>query len=323
VDGEIRSPATTALLWLDPPFPEFATGAIDLRLDDIANVYGVEVELSYDPAVISVPGGNLTPGACPQPDFLATNTAGSGTIAYAATHLYPTPPCAGGVIATIDLACDPNLSVSTATDIVITSSLVTNPDGIPIPHSVQNATVTCLVPPVAAFSGSPVSGIAPLAVDFTNLSSGDFDTCSWDFGDGHTSTDCNDPSHGYTSAGVYTATLSVTGPGGSATETKVDYITVYEPVSAEFSAMPTGGVLPLVVDFTNLSNGDFDNCSWDFGDGTTSNACVGVSHTYVAAGVYTVTLTVTGQGGSDTASKPGYIIVAAYDIYLPVLRKTN
>ena len=83
-------------------------------------------------------------------------------------------------------------------------------------------------PPVADFSGSPTSGNAPLTVDFTDLSTGEIDSWLWDFGDGGTSTEPN-PSYEYTAVEVYTVSLTVTGPHGSDTEIKVNYITVTEP----------------------------------------------------------------------------------------------
>jgi PKD repeat protein len=163
--------------------------------------------------------------------------------------------------------------------------------------------------PTAAFSGTPLSGIAPLTVNFTNQSSGNIDTCAWDFGDGGTSSSCGNPSHEYTTAGVYTVSLDVSGPGGSTTETKTDYITVYEPVNADFSATPTTGVTPLSVDFSNKSSGDYNTCDWDFGDGGTSNSCLDPSHNYNQAGIYTVVLTVSGLGGTDTLTRSNYITV--------------
>jgi len=164
-------------------------------------------------------------------------------------------------------------------------------------------------PPIAGFSGTPNSGIAPLTVSFTNLSTGDFDTCSWDFGDGNSDTDCSDPSNEYIAGGVYTVSLTVSGPGGSTTEIKEGYITVYEPVFANFSALPTSGKAPLTVDFTNLSTGDFDICSWDFGDGNSDTDCSDPSNNYGSSGVYTVSLTISGQGGSATEIKESYITV--------------
>jgi len=73
--------------------------------------------------------------------------------------------------------------------------------------------------PVAEFSGSPTSGTEPLTVSFTDLSTGSITSWSWTFGDGGTVTTEN-PSHQYTSAGTYTVSLTVTGPGGSDGETK-------------------------------------------------------------------------------------------------------
>lgn len=66
----------------------------------------------------------------------------------------------------------------------------------------------------AAFSASPIGGPAPLQVKFTNESSGDIDSRSWDFGDGNTSTAKN-PTHTYMTVGRHTVTLTVKGPGGT------------------------------------------------------------------------------------------------------------
>ena len=81
--------------------------------------------------------------------------------------------------------------------------------------------------PVAKFSGSPTNGPCPLSVYFTDESTGTIDSWYWDFGDGETSTEQN-PTHTYNSTGYFTVSLTVTGPGGSDTETKEDYIHVTE-----------------------------------------------------------------------------------------------
>jgi hypothetical protein len=172
----------------------------------------------------------------------------------------------------------------------------------------------------ANFSASPTSGISPLEASFTNSSTGDYTTCTWTFGDGGTSNDCNNPTHTYTAAGVYTVALTVSGPGGTDTLTRIDYITVYEPVNASFTGSPTSGAPPLLVTFTNQSSGDYDTCFWDFGDGGTSDDCSNPGHTYTQAGGYTVSLTVSGAGGTDTAVKSDYIeVLAAYKLYLPLI----
>jgi hypothetical protein len=87
------------------------------------------------------------------------------------------------------------------------------------------------VPADAAFSGLPLTGSAPLKVQFTNLSLGDCTLYVWDFGDGATSTDEN-PVHTYYSPGVYTVTLTVFGLVGHDQEVLTQYITVGPPDEA-------------------------------------------------------------------------------------------
>ncbi len=87
---------------------------------------------------------------------------------------------------------------------------------------------TVLNPPLAAFSGTPVSGDVPLDVNFNDLSSNNPTTWSWNFGDGGTSTAQN-PGHIYNAVGAYTVSLTVTNADGNDTETKTGYITVTEP----------------------------------------------------------------------------------------------
>ena len=165
------------------------------------------------------------------------------------------------------------------------------------------------VPVVAAFSGSPTTGIAPQAVNFVNSSSGDINTCQWDFGDGSTSSDCANPEHIYTVAGSYTVSLTVSGTGGSQTATKTNYITVNEAGNANFSADPRWGVAPLAVTFSNLSLGDFNSCLWNFGDGSTSQSCADPTHTYTTPGIYTVSLAIDGSGGPDLVTFTNLITV--------------
>jgi PKD repeat protein len=77
---------------------------------------------------------------------------------------------------------------------------------------------------IAAFSATPTTGVVPLEVAFTDQSSGDPTFWSWDFGDGGTSTQ-QDPSHTYTSPGVYTVSLTASAGPNSDTEVKNAYVT--------------------------------------------------------------------------------------------------
>ncbi len=82
----------------------------------------------------------------------------------------------------------------------------------------------------AGYSASPTSGTVPLTVQFSDSSAGSIKSWFWDFGDGNTSTEQN-PSHTYETADTFTVSLTVTGPGGSDTETKEKYIIMTNPVS--------------------------------------------------------------------------------------------
>jgi PKD repeat protein len=80
--------------------------------------------------------------------------------------------------------------------------------------------------PAIEFTADVTSGTAPLTVTFTAANTGGtVDAWLWDFGDNTTSTDQN-PTHVYASDGVYTVTLTATGPDHAVTATKENYISV-------------------------------------------------------------------------------------------------
>ena len=81
-----------------------------------------------------------------------------------------------------------------------------------------------------------------------------------------------------------------------------------QPPQALFEAFPLNGPAPLPVNFFNLSEGEYTNSLWEFGDSFTSNQ-QNPQHVYQQPGVYTVTLTVAGPGGSDSLVRPNYIVV--------------
>jgi PKD repeat protein len=85
-------------------------------------------------------------------------------------------------------------------------------------------------PPDARFAASPTSGYAPLTVGFANQSTGEITGYAWDFnGDGIVdSTVENAPAYTYHASGTYSATLTVSGPGGVSTPYTVT-ITVEQP----------------------------------------------------------------------------------------------
>ena len=67
-------------------------------------------------------------------------------------------------------------------------------------------------------------------------------------------------------------------------------------VSAGLDGAPTSGTSPLGVSFSNLSVGA-TTYTWNYGNGTSSNGLFPIPQTYTAAGVYTVSLSVTNSNG--------------------------
>jgi hypothetical protein len=77
--------------------------------------------------------------------------------------------------------------------------------------------------------------------------------------------------------------------------------TLSEIVVADFSSNAAVGLFyPAVVSFTNESDGYFQNCYWDFGDGVGTSTAMNPTYYYATPGDFTVTLTVTGSGNSNT-----------------------
>jgi PKD repeat protein len=80
-------------------------------------------------------------------------------------------------------------------------------------------------------------------------------------------------------------------------------------LNAEFSANPVSGYVPLTVSFTDESTGLIKAWEWDFGDNFPLSNEQNPTHTYEDPGTYTVSLKVTGPGGSDTETKENLVSV--------------
>lgn len=148
--------------------------------------------------------------------------------------------------------------------------------------------------PKAGFKVSDsVSTCPPLEVVFTNTAT-NYRSVSWDFGDGNTSV-LDNPTHTYTSAGVFFAVQTVTGPGGCQ-DRFTQRIEVKGP-SGSFSFAPGIGCNPLTVTFTATTR---NNASflWDFTDGTTEASIDPViTHTYTTPGDYVPRMILIDAGG--------------------------
>lgn len=160
--------------------------------------------------------------------------------------------------------------------------------------------------PRTTFVSVPDSGCAPLRVEFTNTTPSDFDgTCSWDFGDGHTSDLC-DPVHTFDVPGTYTAGLRLISAEGCTFDTVFPgTFTVFADPIAAFTMDPQPASMeePLV-HFTDASLGNVVQWDWEFGSvgelGTSTEQQPSLVLPFI--GAYPVRLIVTTANGcTDTA----------------------
>ena len=176
----------------------------------------------------------------------------------------------------------------------------------------RSFTVPPNVGPTAAFTFA-CSGLACTFTDQSTDPDGRVVAWSWRFGDGATSTDQN-PSHTYDADGTYWMDLEVTDDSGKTARRGTGFIaTAGSTPNRVPSAYFTSSCNGLSCTFTDQS-GDLDGrvvaWSWDFGDGTGTTS-QNPSHTYAAAGLYSVHLTVTDDRGateSDGENEPVRVI---------------
>jgi len=150
------------------------------------------------------------------------------------------------------------------------------------------------------FSSSVTSGDAPLKVTFHG---GTGYANDWTFGDGSQQYvgENQTVEHTYLEPGQYTVSLYENNAAGTAAITKYHYITVtgltrpYASFTSEKVSVPKS----LTITFTDTSIGKPTSWYWSFGDGNSSTE-QNPTHTYSAAGNYTVSLTASNENSTNS-----------------------
>ena len=109
---------------------------------------------------------------------------------------------------------------------------------------------------ITTATASPATGAAPLAVTFAGAATdtdGSAITYRWDFGDGTSSTQPN-PSHTYTTNGVYQARLQATSAGGTASSDPIP-VTVGTPPTVAITSPADGTTFNAGTSFTFTGTG--------------------------------------------------------------------
>src|SRR5207249_3377554 len=176
-----------------------------------------------------------------------------------------------------------------------------NASSSPVSHTVQVSPLN--QPPTAAFTFN-CTGLGCSFSDQSSDPDGSVTSWQWTFGDGTTGSTAQNPSHTYSAGGSYTVTLTVKdnqNASSSPVSHTVQVNAPNQPPSAAFTFNCTG----LGCSFSDQSSdpdGSVTSWQWTFGDGTTGSTAQNPSHTYSAAGSYTVTLTV--KDNQNASSSP-------------------
>jgi len=153
--------------------------------------------------------------------------------------------------------------------------------------------ITVLAALTGSFSATATANVGA-TVAFTDGSSPGPVSWNWNFGDGSANDTTQNPSHSYTTAGIYPVFLIV--GNGVCYDTVITTIEILNDcatlglTSAFTPAIDTIDLAGLgIASFTNLSTNGISYL-WDFGDGTTPSTLSEPNHPYVDTGTYTVTL---------------------------------
>ena len=159
----------------------------------------------------------------------------------------------------------------------------------------SNQVVTVRPRLAAKFDVSPPEPDSTQLITFdASGSTGEIVAWYWDLGDSSRPATTEVVGKQYLTNGTYEVTLTVTDDGGLTDTTSQDVVVV-RPPEAAFPFTPKDPEPGAIVNFDgSLStdeDGQIEEWSWDFGDGTGSEGET-VSHSYTAEGQFTATLTV-------------------------------
>ena len=168
-----------------------------------------------------------------------------------------------------------------------------------------------------SFTFTPTTPSINQAVQFTDTTTGNPSPTgwSWDFGDNSTS-NLQNPSHTYTTAGIYTVILTVLTANGESQTTHDVTVTGSSGGgnTTSFTFSPSSPAMNQAVQFTDTSTDKPTSWLWNFGDSASGQANTSTlqnpTHTYAASGNYTVTLTA-GNGSINSGGQASQMVTVS------------
>ncbi|HNQ12842.1 MAG TPA: PKD domain-containing protein [Bacteroidia bacterium] len=293
------------------PASEIAGGNDIMSRSTVANICGPSQMIAVNSSNCQI--------AAPIAEFSGTPTVGCNSLTVNFTNLSTGNPTSwtwafpGGVPAAFVGANPPPVNYAAPGSYTVTLT-VTNAFGTDIESKTNYIVVNSCPPPVANFMANDTILCEGQSIQFTDLSTNIPTSWSWNFPGGTpVASIAQNPIVTYNTAGTYNVTLTAANANGSNILTKNLYIKVNvcpPPPVADFSASPTTVCINQTINFTNLTTGQVNNYQWSFPGGVPATSfAINPTVSYPVAGVYTVSLTANGNGGSHTATKVNYIIV--------------
>jgi len=143
-----------------------STGAVDILVEDVTDLYALEFEITFDPAMVEVvdadpdkEGVQIEAGDFLSPDWLLNNTADNdaGTIAFALCQINPSPPQSGdGVLAIITWRS----KGAGTSPLHFAHLLLAAPGGVEIPASAEDGQIAVMsagAPPADTRTPTPTA----------------------------------------------------------------------------------------------------------------------------------------------------------------------
>lgn len=183
--------------------------------------------------------------------------------------------------------------------------------------------ISVIPSPKPSYLSSVREGCIPHTVTFIQ-NTADAIYYIWDFGDGEVINEEN-PTHTYTSGGIYTVTLTAVNSGGCSAVVDSIVINALDTASVDFTSNPE---YPVVMQFPNTAVNFIDLSSpvtdwlWKFGDGEFSNEQNPV-HTYTETGEFFVTLRVNNENGCRSEATHGPYVIMTPELFIPNVFSPN
>jgi gliding motility-associated-like protein len=264
------------------------------------------------PPLLSTPSPNLT--VCPGDAALLSVTPNGG---FGGTYNYQWTDANGNIVG------NTNPIVVTPLSAPMTYT-VTISDNCETPSISNSITVNWYPNPIPTFTSDMVDGCFPITVNFTNTTDESLSTsCVWDFGNGSTSTQCDNNITTYNSVGQFTVSLQTTSNEGCVGQTILtNYITTYGYPTAEFTWSPdTLTIFNSETVFQNLSTQNSASFNWLFGDsiifGTSTDANPNFTFPGQDPDVFQVTLIATTINGCTDTVTHTIVRKGIYSFYVP------